>query len=129
MHKLSFIIIFIIVFSSNTVVGQTSSQNNKTPDPIASTVSYLKKELNLDAFQEAAVKVYVKENIETNQKIDSQDIAYEGKLVKYEQAAVEFDEKVSKILNPEQLKKFQELQEQRKNKKGSKKKKEKKNTE
>jgi len=105
---------------------QTSPQKYEAPDPVESSMTFLKKELNLDSFQEAAVKIYVKENIEASKKISEQNISYEEKLIQYEQVITVFDEKVIKILNPEQLIKFQELQAKRTNKKQPKKKKEKK---
>ena len=105
---------------------QTSPQKYEAPDPVESSMTFLKKELNLDYFQEAAVKIYVKENIEASKKISEQNISYEEKLIQYEQVITVFDEKVIKILNPEQLIKFQELQAKRTNKKQPKKKKEKK---
>ena len=105
---------------------QTSPQKYEAPDLVESSMTFLKKELNLDSFQEAAVKIYVKENIEASKKISEQNISYEEKLIQYEQVITVFDEKVIKILNPEQLIKFQELQAKRTNKKQPKKKKEKK---
>ena len=105
---------------------QTTPQKYEAPDPLESTMTFLKKELQLDSFQEAAIKLYVKENIEASEKISAQNISYEEKVIQYEKVVNIFDEKVIKILNPEQLLKFQELQAKRTNKKQSKKKKNKK---
>ncbi|WP_396174441.1 hypothetical protein [Flavobacterium sp.] len=108
---------------------QTTPQKYEAPDPVESTMTFLKKELKLDSFQEAAIKIYVKENVEASKKISEQNISYEEKLIQYEKVVNVFDEKVIKILNPEQLLKFQELQAKRTSKKESKKKKDKKDKE
>ena len=108
---------------------QTTPQKYEAPDPVESTMTFLKKELKLDSFQEAAIKIYVKENVEASKKISEQNISYEEKLIQYEKVVNVFDEKVIKILNPEQLLIFQELQEKRTSKKESKKKKDKKDKE
>lgn len=108
---------------------QTTPQKYEAPDPVESTMTFLKKELKLDSFQEAAIKIYVKENVEASKKISEQNISYEEKLIQYEKVVNVFDEKVIKILNPEQLLIFQELQAKRTSKKESKKKKDKKDKE
>ena len=108
---------------------QTSPQKYVAPDPVESTMTFLKKELTLDSFQEAAIKIYVKENIEASEKISAQNISYDEKMIQYEKIITVFDEKVIKILNPDQLKKFQELQAKRATKKEPKKKKSKKDKE
>lgn len=108
---------------------QTAPQKYEAPDPVESTMTFLKKELTLDSFQEAAIKIYVKENIEASEKISAQNISYDEKMIQYEKIITVFDEKVIKILNPEQLKKFQELQSKRTTKKEPKKKNKKKDKE
>lgn len=108
---------------------QTTPQKYEAPDPVESTMTFLKKELTLDSFQEAAIKIYVKENIEASEKISAQNISYDEKMIQYEKIITVFDEKVIKILNPEQLKKFQELQSKRTTKKEPKKKNKKKDKE
>jgi len=135
MRKILYISI-LLLFAQNHISAQVNRQvvpNTQTtpqkyvaPDPVESTMTFLKKELTLDSFQEAAIKIYVKENIEASEKISEQNISYEEKLIQYEKVITVFDEKVIKILNPEQLIKFQELQAKRTNKKQPKKKKEKK---
>lgn len=137
MKKIIFMLLLITFgFSKNQIYAQvnrqvvpntqTAPQKYEAPDPVESTMTFLKKELNLDSFQEAAVKIYVKENIDASKKISEQNISYDEKLILYEKVINEFDKNVSKILNPEQLVKFQELQNQRTNKNKSKSKKDKK---
>jgi Spy/CpxP family protein refolding chaperone len=127
MKKIFFILLLMTVgLPKNQVIAQvnrqavpnaqTTPQKHEAPDPVESTMTFLKKELKLDSFQEAAIKIYAKENIEASKKISDQNISYEEKLIQYEKVVTIFDEKVIKILNPEQVIKFQELQAKRINK-------------
>lgn len=102
------------------------SQNkpNKTKDPLEITMEHLKKELLLDSFQEAAIKIYLAENFSENEKIFNSEIPNDEKKTKSETAKKSFDEKVIKLLNPNQIKLFDDLKNKRKSKKDSKKKKE-----
>lgn len=140
MRKIIYSVLLIISgLSSNMIEAQvnrqvvpntqTSPQKYEAPDPVESTMTFLKKELTLDSFQEAAIKLYVKENIEASEKISAQNISYDEKMIQYEKIITVFDEKVIKILNPDQLKKFQELQAKRNSKKEPKKKDKKKDKE
>lgn len=140
MQKIIFSVLLIISgLSSNMIEAQvnrqvvpntqTSPQKYEAPDPVETTMTFLKKELTLDSFQEAAIKLYVKENIEASEKISAQNISYDEKMIQYEKIITVFDEKVIKILNPDQLKKFQELQAKRNSKKEPKKKNKKKDKE
>lgn len=133
MQKIIFTIILILfVFSSNTIFAQVDrsvSPNLATPpkaepiDPLVSAMTYLKKELSLDAFQEAAIKIYVKENFEASDKIRFSDLPETEKTNQIEQIIKNFDQKVIKILNPDQIKVYEELQKKRTKKKDKAKKK------
>lgn len=127
MQKIIFTILFIGFFSCSIKAqnnrrydpntNPTTTQKQAAIDPIESTMSYLKKELSLDSFQEAAIKIYVKENYEDTDKIRFSDLPDSGKKAQMEKIIKIFDEKVIKILNPDQIKKYEQLQSERTNKK------------
>lgn len=133
MKKIIFTFFLIFVgLTSNSIAAQVDRRvapNLATPpkaepfDPVESAMTYLKKELALDSFQAAAIKIYVKENFEASDKIRSSDLPETEKTNEIEKIVSNFDEKVIKILNPDQIKKYEELQTKRtkKNKKKDKK--------
>lgn len=135
MKKISYVFVVFMIF--NTIYSQVDRTVGRTPhyhrdkpknekkDPVELTLAYLKEELSLDSFQEAAIKVYLIENQTSAEKIHNSDVSNDEKKIKFEEAVKEFDEKIIKILNPEQIKKFEGLKD--KNKKKSKKKKEEEN--
>jgi hypothetical protein len=94
-------------------------------DPVVETMKYLKEELSLDSFQEAAVKSYLLENIAESEKMNAIMINPEEKRVKFEELRKVFDEKTKSILRPDQVEKFTKLSEDAKGNKKSKKKKKK----
>ncbi len=112
-------------------IGPSQYRNSKSSykpekkDPVEVSLAFLKKELNLDSFQEAATKVYLTENLAENEKIIALSIPSEQKKEKYDEAIKTFDEKMIKILNPDQVKLFEALKDKNKSKEKSKKKKKK----
>lgn len=130
---LTFFLIFVCLLSNSTKAqvdrrvapNTTTTQKSEPIDPLESAMTYLKKELTLDSFQEAAIKIYVKENFEASDKIRYSDLPESEKKLHLEKIVKSFDEKVIKILNPDQIKKYELLQNKRKNKKESKKEKKK----
>jgi len=139
MQKLIFFLLCLsTLLSFHTVKGQMDRRNgnqnqmqapppkpSKPADPVVSTINYLKTELELDAFQEAAVSVYVKENFAELEKIVAQNSSNEEKIILSENLNNGLNEKIGILLNPEQLKKFEEIMSKRKNKKETTKKKKK----
>ncbi|HRE76879.1 MAG TPA: hypothetical protein PLL09_03550 [Flavobacterium sp.] len=131
MKKIS--LIFILFLSLNNVYAQVNRAVGRTPqyhrekpkvekkDPVELTITYLKEQLSLDSFQEAAVKVYLTENQTSAEKIHNSDITNDEKKLKFEEAVKDFDEKIIGILNPDQIKIFEELKEKKKSKKKKKK--------
>lgn len=126
---LRLVFIFLCFYSSSTraqvdrrvAPNTTTTQKSEPIDPVESAMTYLKKELSLDSFQEAAIKVYVKENFEASDKIKLLDIHDSEKKTMLNKIVDSFDAKVIKILNPDQVKKYESLINKRKNKKESKK--------
>jgi hypothetical protein len=139
MQKLIFFLLCLsTLLSFHTVNGQMdrriggqnqmqspSPKQSKPVDPVVSTIDYLKKELELDSFQEAAVSVYVKERFSELDKIVADNSLTEEKVIHAEKLNATLDEKIAGILNPEQMKKFEEIVSNRTNKKASSKKKKK----
>jgi len=139
MQKLIFSLLCLsTLLSFHTVMGQMDRRNGnqnqmqapppkpeKPVDPVVSTINYLKTQLELDAFQEAAVNVYVKENFAELEKIVAQNSSNEEKIIRSESLNSGLNEKISILLNPEQLKKFEEIISKRKNNKETTKKKKK----
>jgi hypothetical protein len=112
---------------TNDMQRFTNNSQKEKKDPLQATLEYFKKELSLDSFQEAAIKVYLIENQTSAEKIQNSDISNEEKKIKFEEAVKDFDEKLLKILNPEQIKVFEELKDKNKEKSKKKKKKEEEN--
>ncbi|MCB0444001.1 MAG: hypothetical protein KDC50_08125 [Flavobacterium sp.] len=133
MKKISFLFVLFLIFNKvnaqvDRSVGRTPNYHTEKPkgakkDPVELTLAYLKEELSLDSFQEAAVKVYLMENQKSAEKIHASDISNNEKKIKFEDAVKDFHENILKILNPEQIIIFEEL----KNKNNNKSKKKKKN--
>lgn len=133
-------ILFLILFQSlNSAYAQVdrsiapsqyknnTSQKVVKKDPVEITLKYLKEQLSLDSFQEAAIKVYLIENQTNAEKINSSDISNNEKKAKFNEELKKFDVKIIEILNPEQIKIFEELKEKNKSKGKKKKKKEEEN--
>lgn len=109
-------------------MSRTSSSTPKKEkkDPIVTTMEYLKEELSLDSFQEAAIKSYLLENISESEKLSATSLNPEEKRQKFIELKNAFDEKTKSILNPKQKESFIKLSEDLKGNKKSKKKKKKK---
>lgn len=119
MKKISISLIIFLIFNTvyaqvDRTVGRTPQYHREKPkadkkDFVELTLEYLKEKLSLDSFQEAAIKVYLIENQTNAEKIHNSDISNDDKKIKFEEAVKDFDEKLLKILNPEQIKVFEEL--------------------
>jgi hypothetical protein len=114
----------------NDMISTSNNDGKKEKkDPIVATMEYLKKELSLDDFQEAAIKSYLLENISESEKVNATSLNPEEKREKFIQLKNTFDEKTKSILNPNQKELFIKLSEDLKGNKKSKKKNKKKEEE
>jgi len=130
MKKLFFFLLLLfstqVSFSQmNRQVGRGNPQvnvprNNEKIDPIKSSLDYLKKELTLDTFQEAAIKTFLEENQKETELILSMDIANVDKGEKLKTSYEKMEKQIEKFLNPKQIDLFKKLKEKQS---GSKKKK------
>lgn len=136
MKKLFFFLLLIfstqVSFSQmNRQVGRGNPQvnvprNNEKIDPIKSSLDYLKKELTLDTFQEAAIKTFLEENQKETELILSMDIANVDKGEKLKTSYDKMEKQIEKFLNPKQIDLFKKLKEKQSGSKKKKNKKEKK---
>lgn len=118
MKKIFFLILIVFsFFSANAQVdrriGTGQYQNgkqNKKVDLVETSVETLKKELNLDGFQEAIVRNLVKENqAKSNEIIEATnytDIEKRGLLT---EIGEKFNTEIKKILSKEQLEKYEKF--------------------
>ena len=136
MKKLFFFLLLLfsiqVSFSQmNRQVGRGNPQvnvprNNEKIDPIKSSLDYLKKELTLDTFQEAAIKTFLEENQKETELILSMDIANVDKGEKLKTSYDKMEKQIEKFLNPKQIDLFKKLKEKQSGSKKKKNKKEKK---
>ncbi|WP_291119731.1 hypothetical protein [Flavobacterium sp. UBA6135] len=82
--------------------SKRDTQNEKK-DPVVETMKYLKEELSLDNFQEAAIKSYLLENILESEKVIATSLNQEEKKLKFEELKNKFDLNTKSILNPDQI--------------------------
>ena len=121
-RPLTTIIFFLILFvfsyiNSNAQIdrrigaGQYSNgDQNKKVDIVESSVELLKKELNLDGFQEAIVRNLIKDNQSKSKEIIEtsiySDIEKKNLLT---EIGEKFNTEIKKILSPEQLEKYEKF--------------------
>lgn len=86
--------------------NMTPISNEKKIDPIESSVSTLKKELDLNGFQEAVVKNYIIEHQDKVKSVIDEDIPDEAKRNKIEGLITKLNDRVLEILDAEQKEKF-----------------------
>ncbi|MCK6607478.1 MAG: hypothetical protein L6Q46_04130 [Flavobacterium sp.] len=118
MKKIFFLILFVFSFiNSNAQIdrrigaGQYSNgDQNKKVDIVESSVELLKKELNLDGFQEAIVRNLIKDNQSKSKEIIEtsiySDIEKKNLLT---EIGEKFNTEIKKILSPEQLEKYEKF--------------------
>lgn len=124
MKKIVFLIfgIALLLFSTDAFaqvdrrIGKSQYKRtaNKKVDVIEVSIDFLKKELNLDPFQEAAAKTLLLENQEEGNKILAMEISDNEKKDKLQAALNKFDSQIEGILNPSQLKLYESVKEKRK---------------
>lgn len=124
--KLSFIALLSLLFFSAEGYSQVDRSigrsQYKRPKPskekfdfVEETVKYVTKELNLDAFQSAAVREIIEAEkeelvaISQNPDLPEQARKDKGKII-----SERIDEKILKLLSPEQADKYKKLQEKKK---------------
>lgn len=115
----------------NRGMGRTpqipNSNSQKKVDPKEAALNYLKKELNLDTFQEAATKTFIEENIKEREFILGLDISDADKIEKLTISNDKMYTQMNTILNENQkvlLEKLKDKKSGDKKKKGKKDKKE-----
>jgi hypothetical protein len=75
-------------------------------DPVQASLDYLKKELSLDTFQEAAIKTFLEENQKERAYILSIDAVDEVKIDKLRTSNAKMDIQIENILNAKQKEVF-----------------------
>ena len=115
----------------NRGMGRTpqipNSNSQKKVDPKEAALNYLKKELNLDTFQEAATKTFIEENMKEREFILGLDISDADKIEKLTISNEKMNSQMKTILNENQkvlLEKLKDKKSGKKKKKGKKDKKE-----
>ena len=115
----------------NRGMGRTpqipNSNSQKKVDPKEAALNYLKKELNLDTFQEAATKTFIEENMKEREFILGLDISDSDKIEKLTISNEKMNSQMKTILNENQkvlLEKLKDKKSGEKKKKGKKDKKE-----
>jgi len=125
-------ILFVFITSislgqMNRGMGRTpqipNSNSQKKVDPKEAALNYLKKELNLDTFQEAATKTFIEENIKEREFILGLDISDADKIEKLTISNDKMYTQMNTILNENQKVLLEKLKDK---KSGDKKKKSKK---
>jgi hypothetical protein len=91
----------------------TSTKKKEKIDPIQLSLEYLKKELNLDSFQEAATKTYLEENQKEKEYILTLDIIDNDKVEKLKVSYEKMDAQIDALLNKKQREAFIKLKEKR----------------
>ena len=100
-----------------------NSNSQKKVDPKEAALNYLKKELNLDTFQEAATKTFIEENMKEREFILGLDISDADKIEKLTISNDKMHAQMNTILNENQKALLEKLKDK---KSGDKKKKSKK---
>lgn len=115
MKSIFIFFVFLISTVSYSQVDRSIGQgqykipkSNEKFDPIESSVEYLKKELDLNGFQEAVVKTYV---VDYQSRLDSvmeEQIPYDGKKIKISALFDKLNNSIFDILEENQKDKFNE---------------------
>ena len=95
---------------------RTNNKNvkNKKVDIVEVTVKQLKKKLNLDDFQEAAITVIYNDNKDKILSIAEADIPTKARKQKMEDISKKIDAEIFKLLSDDQAKLYQKMIDKRK---------------
>ncbi|OIQ15792.1 MAG: hypothetical protein BM557_10840 [Flavobacterium sp. MedPE-SWcel] len=88
--------------------------SKKKIDLVEATIKQLKKKLNLDDFQEAAITVVYNDNKDKIYSIAEEDIPTKAKKQKMKDISEKIDSEILKLLSDEQVKKYQKMINKRK---------------
>lgn len=114
----------------NRGMGRTpqipNSNSQKKVDPKEAALYYLKKELNLDTFQEAATKTFIEENMKEREFILGLDISDADKIEKLTISNDKMYAQMNTILNENQKALLEKLKDKKSSDKKKKSKKDKK---
>ncbi|GGB72654.1 hypothetical protein GCM10007424_10760 [Flavobacterium suaedae] len=94
--------------------GNNNKKRAENIDIVEVTVNSLAKELNLDDFQKAAVKVIYNDNKDAIMSIATEDSPRKAKEDKAREISEKIDKEIFKLLSEEQAKKYQEIIDKRK---------------
>jgi len=135
--RLLFFAILFFTFCSNNAFSQYNGSNingvdrsigsgvrgnrpsKSTPEKMdyaETAAQYLKKELNLDGLQEAAVKSIMNDNKGSLEEISKMNISYEEKRDKMQLVNDKINRDIIKILSKEQAEKYNKMKEEREKK-------------
>lgn len=84
----------------------TNNRKQEKIDPIKISLDYLKKELSLDTFQEAAIKTYLEENQKEKESILALDIIDNDKVEKLKVSYEKMESQIETLLNKKQKEAF-----------------------
>lgn len=116
-------ILFIVVLFSTTFYAQLDRriggqqpmniprEQAKPLDPVEASLQYLKKELSLDAFQEAAIKVLLTDHNKYKNRVLAEDITDSEKVEKLKSKQETLDKQIEAVLNENQVKLFEKIKE------------------
>jgi hypothetical protein len=124
MKKISAVLLLLFTLQMTAQYGNTESRpyypnpkKGEKIDPIESSVNYLKKELNLDNFQAAAIKNSISDNQKEVEKIRELPILHEEKVEKVKILREKLDSQIRNLLSESQIKKFELIKEKKEGKK------------
>ena len=123
---ISFLLITALSFSQmDRRIGRapTSNLHKKTEkiDPVQASMDYLKKELSLDSFQEAATKTFLEENQKEKDYIMSLDINDNDKIEKLRVSYDKMETQINTLLSAKQKEAFLKIKDKKKGKNKNKK--------
>ncbi len=93
-------------------------------DPVTTAVTYLKKELVLDDFQTAAIKIMISDNQKEAEKIMELPLLDNEKIERIKNLREKLNPQIKTMLSEEQVKKFEDILQLQEGKNVKKKKKE-----
>lgn len=93
----------------NAPKSKKKNAKKETKDIVDLTVEQLDKKLNLDDFQEAAIKVIYNDHKDEIMALPNEDLSYDAKKEKGEILAQKIDKKILALLSKDQAKVYNEI--------------------
>ncbi|MGV9003456.1 hypothetical protein [Flavobacterium sp.] len=115
---ITLLLLSVLSFSQmNRRIGRapTSNMHKKIEkvDPVQASTNYLKKELSLDTFQEAAIKTFLEENQKEKDYVLTLDINDSDKIAKLKVSYDKMDAQINTLLNSQQKETFLQIKEKK----------------